>query len=75
MRFLLFFLLIRIQDLTVVAIGYPSGLVGAFRVVLPLNLTGVAIFVTVVSDLFTVLQSEVNCHHVFKSAWVVEPKL
>lgn len=36
----------------------------------PMNLTLVAIWVTVVSDLFTVLQSEVNCHHVFKSASV-----
>jgi hypothetical protein len=40
-----------------------------------MSLTVVAILVTVVSDLFTVLQSEVNWHHVFKSAWVVEPKL
>jgi hypothetical protein len=34
-----------------------------------------ATIVTVVPDLFTVLQSEVNCHHVFKSAWVVDSKL
>jgi hypothetical protein len=39
------------------AVG-PPGLVGAFRVVLPMNLTILAILVTVVSDLFTVWQSE-----------------
>jgi hypothetical protein len=31
----------------------------------------VAILITIVSDLFTVWQSEVNSHHVFKSPWVV----
>jgi hypothetical protein len=35
------------------------------------DLPVVAISITVASDLFTVLQSEVNSHHVFKDPWVV----
>jgi hypothetical protein len=68
----IYFLLWRFHDLTVVAIDcWPFGPCRGASLCSARDLPVVAILITVVSDLFTVLQSEVNCHHVFKSPWVV----